>query len=49
MGDILDRGEHEIEILYFLERLQQEAQAAGGRLYVLNGNHETMNIAGNAR
>lgn len=32
-----------------LERLQRQAEAAGGALYVLNGNHETMNVAGNYR
>eukprot|EP00878_Enallax_costatus_P033380 GHUV01036806.1.p1 GENE.GHUV01036806.1~~GHUV01036806.1.p1 ORF type:complete len:197 (+),score=61.27 GHUV01036806.1:608-1198(+) len=32
-----------------LERLQRQAAAAGGALYVLNGNHETMNVAGNYR
>lgn len=49
VGDILDRGPEELKLLYWLERLQQEAQRAGGRLYVLNGNHETMNIHGNYR
>ena len=46
MGDQLDRGNDEIEILYFLERLEREAAAAGGALHVLNGNHETMNVSG---
>lgn len=49
VGDQLDRGDHEIEILYFLERLQQEAHAAGGALHVLTGNHETMNAQGRFR
>jgi hypothetical protein len=40
VGDQLDRGDHELEILYFLERLQREAARAGGALHVLNGNHE---------
>ena len=46
MGDQLDRGDNEIQILYFLERLQREAEEAGGKLHILNGNHETMNVAG---
>ena len=46
MGDQLDRGHNEIDVLFFLERLQCEARAAGGALHVLNGNHETMNVAG---
>lgn len=37
VGDQLDRGNQEIEILYFLERLEREAAAAGGALHVLNG------------
>ncbi|GAX77633.1 hypothetical protein CEUSTIGMA_g5076.t1 [Chlamydomonas eustigma] len=49
VGDILDRGDQEIQIFYFLERLQREAEQAGGKLYVLNGNHETMNVASNHR
>lgn len=49
VGDQLDRGDQELRILYFLERLQREAAAAGGALHVLNGNHETMNAGGNFR
>ncbi|KAK9819805.1 hypothetical protein WJX72_002638 [[Myrmecia] bisecta] len=49
VGDQLDRGDNEVEILYFLERLQKEAAKAGGALYILNGNHETMNVAGRFR
>lgn len=43
-GDQLDRGDGEREILDLLERLAKEAEAAGGHLRVLNGNHETMNV-----
>lgn len=49
VGDQLDRGDNEIQILYFLERLQKEAAAAGGALHILNGNHETMNVGGRFR
>jgi hypothetical protein len=42
-GDQLDRGDQEKAILELLERLQDEAKAAGGVVYVLNGNHELMN------
>ncbi len=42
-GDQLDRGDQEQEILEFLNRLQDEAAAASGALYLLNGNHELMN------
>lgn len=44
-GDQLDRGDDEQLILELLERLIPEAEAAGGRLHVLNGNHELMNAA----
>lgn len=46
VGDQLDRGNDEVRILYFLERLEREAEKAGGKLHILNGNHETMNVAG---
>lgn len=46
---MLDRGDNEVEIFYALERLQKEAKQAGGALHVLNGNHETMNIAQDIR
>ncbi|KAK9859321.1 hypothetical protein WJX84_003916 [Apatococcus fuscideae] len=49
VGDQLDRGGNEVEILYLLERLQKQAARAGGALHVLNGNHEFMNIAGDVR
>ncbi len=42
-GDQLDRGNDEQAILELLDHLQDEAQAAGGALYLLNGNHELMN------
>lgn len=42
-GDQLDRGDEERAILELLDTLQVEAQAAGGALHILNGNHELMN------
>jgi hypothetical protein len=42
-GDQLDRGDEEQAILELLDRLQDEAKAAGGMLHLLNGNHELMN------
>ena len=44
VGDILDRGDDEVAIFYLLHRLQGEALRAGGRLHVMNGNHESMNV-----
>ena len=43
-GDQLDRGDGERAILDLFERLADEAFAAGGALYALVGNHETMNV-----
>ena len=48
-GDQLDRGDDELEILVLLDRLAEEAKAAGGAVHVLNGNHELMNAIGDFR
>lgn len=42
-GDILDRGDEELEIMALFDDLAEEAAAAGGAVHVLNGNHELMN------
>jgi hypothetical protein len=44
-GDILDRGDDEEEIMDLLQRLRYQADAAGGAVHILNGNHELMNAA----
>ncbi|KAK4850330.1 hypothetical protein QYF36_005752 [Acer negundo] len=49
IGDVLDRGDDEIKILYFLEKLKREAQKYGGKLITMNGNHEIMNIEADFR
>ena len=46
VGDIFDRGLHLHEALGLLMRLQEEADLAGGRVIVLLGNHEAMNLTG---
>jgi hypothetical protein len=46
MGDILDRGEQLRQTLDLLMQLQVEAEAAGGRVIVLLGNHEVMDMLG---
>ena len=48
-GDQLDRGDDEPEIIGLFERLRSEAQAAGGAVHALNGNHEIMNVQGDFR
>lgn len=49
VGDQLDRGDDEREILEWFERLADEADAAGGAFYPLLGNHEVMNVGGDLR
>lgn len=45
-GDLLDRGLDIRQVMDLLMRLQDEAAAAGGRVVVLLGNHEAMNLIG---
>lgn len=44
VGDQLDRGDDEREILDLFEVLRDEADAAGGEFHPLLGNHEVMNV-----
>jgi hypothetical protein len=46
LGDILDRGVEARPVLDLLMRLEKEARPAGGRVIVLLGNHDVMNILG---
>jgi calcineurin-like phosphoesterase family protein len=48
-GDFLDRGPKARETMDLLMSLQREAQRQGGRVVVLMGNHEAMNIFGDLR
>jgi hypothetical protein len=45
VGDQLDRGNGEQAIVDLFEKLSDEAWAAGGGLFPLIGNHETMNVS----
>jgi hypothetical protein len=49
IGDQLDRGDNDHEVLDYVDQLARQAAAAGGALHVLNGNHEMMNVAGDFR
>ncbi|UJR83841.1 shewanella-like protein phosphatase [Sandaracinus amylolyticus] len=49
VGDLLDRGDTEDEVLALVSRLEREAEAAGGRFVALHGNHELMNVQGDFR
>jgi len=48
-GDITDRGPDSLKIIRHLQKLQDEAASAGGRVIVLLGNHEAMNVTGDLR
>jgi hypothetical protein len=48
-GDLLDRGTDIATALDLLMKLEPQASAAGGRVQVLLGNHEGMNMLGETR
>ena len=48
-GDLLDRGPGSRAAMDLVMRLESEAQAAGGRVHQLLGNHEVMNLIGDLR
>lgn len=49
LGDLLDRGGAVRPVLELFMALQPQAEAAGGRVHVLLGNHELMNLMGDWR
>lgn len=49
LGDILDRGDAEISTLMLLRQLGKQAEEQGGAVHILNGNHESLNVAGDFR
>jgi len=49
VGDILDRGPDSRDAMDLLMRLEKEAEAVGGMVHVLIGNHEAMNLVGDLR
>lgn len=49
VGDILDRGPDSRPAMDLLMRLEDEAEADGGMVHVLIGNHEAMNLVGDLR
>ncbi|EGG06288.1 uncharacterized protein MELLADRAFT_74879 [Melampsora larici-populina 98AG31] len=48
-GDIVDRGRDTIVLYQLMDRLRNEAKAAGGAVVSLLGNHEYMNALGDWR
>ncbi|NJD09426.1 MAG: hypothetical protein FIB01_02925 [Gemmatimonadetes bacterium] len=49
LGDLVDRGPDVTRLLWFVYRLEREAAAAGGHVYVLLGNHELLDLTGDLR
>jgi hypothetical protein len=48
-GDFFDRGDKVTEILWLIYRLEQQAEASGGYVHFVLGNHEIMNMSGDTR
>lgn len=49
IGDVVDRGPDEVEIIRYLDKLTDQARASGGDVLRLMGNHELMNHVGDFR
>ncbi|NKB37822.1 MAG: hypothetical protein GKR93_11735 [Gammaproteobacteria bacterium] len=49
VGDILDRGAGSRAALELTMRLESEAEQVGGKVHMLLGNHEIMNLVGDLR
>jgi hypothetical protein len=49
LGDVLDREPDSLKIVRSLQQLQKEAPRAGGKVVVVLGNHEAMNLLGDFR
>ena len=49
VGDLIDRGPQDRAVLDLVMDLQSQAKKAGGKLVVLLGNHEIMNMMGDLR
>jgi hypothetical protein len=49
LGDVTDRGPDSLRIIRHLQKLETDAPKGGGRIVVLVGNHEAMNVTGDLR
>jgi hypothetical protein len=49
LGDVFDRGPNQVEILWLLYELEDQARRAGGALHFVVGNHELMVLGGDLR
>ena len=44
IGDMLDRGDEVLQVLWLIYKLEAEAENHGGGVHYLLGNHEQMNL-----
>lgn len=44
VGDMFDRGNNVTECLWLLYRLESQAEAQGGKIHMVMGNHDIMNL-----
>ncbi len=49
LGDYFDRGLNVTECLWLVYKLEAEAEAAGGKVHFILGNHEVLNLQGVAQ
>lgn len=49
LGDVFDRGSHQLEILWLIYALEAQARQAGGAVHLVLGNHEVMALRGDVR
>jgi hypothetical protein len=49
LGDVPDRGPDTDKAIALLQKLERQAERDGGKVHVLIGNHEAMNIYGDLR
>jgi hypothetical protein len=47
-GDFVDRGDQVSQVLWLIYKLEDQAQQHGGKVHFILGNHEIMNMQGNA-
>ena len=49
LGDLFDRGNDVTKVLWFIYKLEQEAEEKGGKVHLVLGNHEIMTITSDLR
>ncbi len=48
-GDMVDRGNNVLPVLWLIYKLEYQAERAGGKVHFILGNHDVMNIQGRFR